>query len=258
MNLLFFDIDGTLTDNETGLVPKSTINAVKQASANGNLCFINSGRPMSIIEPRFVEMMDGVISGLGTYIECKGEVLFYKPLDDDLCKKIMELAIACHVECSFEGRDYTYNLEHYEDAMFNFLNKDFKEKKFRIKYYPCEDIKFEKFCRVINDIGDQKTFDDFVCQYFDKIDRGHNFVEYQRKGVSKASGIEFLQKHYGVDLEHCYAFGDSNNDWSMLSHVKHSVLMGNGEESLKGKVEFVSTDSGVDGIEVALKHYELI
>ncbi|MBR3841500.1 MAG: HAD hydrolase family protein, partial [Erysipelotrichales bacterium] len=55
-----------------------------------------------------------------------------------------------------------------------------------------------------------------------------------------------------------YVFGDSTNDLPMLEHVKHSVLMGNGNPTLKDKVEYITTLSSVDGIENALKHYGLI
>ena len=43
--LLFFDIDGTLlAGGIPGYIPDSTIEALKQAQANGHYIFINSGR----------------------------------------------------------------------------------------------------------------------------------------------------------------------------------------------------------------------
>lgn len=41
---LFFDVDGTLIDEQTKIVPESTLRAVKQARENGHLVFINTGR----------------------------------------------------------------------------------------------------------------------------------------------------------------------------------------------------------------------
>ena len=44
----------------------------------------------------------------------------------------------------------------------------------------------------------------------------------------------------------------------MLKAVRHSVLMGNGTEHLKPKVEFVTRNVEDDGIAYALRHYGLI
>ena len=37
---LFFDVDGTLIDEQTKIVPESTLRALKQARENGHLVFI--------------------------------------------------------------------------------------------------------------------------------------------------------------------------------------------------------------------------
>lgn len=42
--LLFFDIDGTLLDNDTNQVPDSTIKALKKAQAAGHKIFLCTGR----------------------------------------------------------------------------------------------------------------------------------------------------------------------------------------------------------------------
>ena len=44
----------------------------------------------------------------------------------------------------------------------------------------------------------------------------------------------------------------------MLQAVKHSIVMGNGDEKAKEIAEFVTHDCADDGIEYACKHYGLI
>ena len=41
---VFFDIDGTLLDNETQIVPDSTITSIERLRENGHQCFICTGR----------------------------------------------------------------------------------------------------------------------------------------------------------------------------------------------------------------------
>ena len=51
--IAFFDIDGTLTSEIDGSLPKSAINAIRHARTFGHLMFINTGRCFQNVEPRF-------------------------------------------------------------------------------------------------------------------------------------------------------------------------------------------------------------
>ncbi len=82
MKALFFDIDGTLIDNETKQVPKSALKAIKEAREAGHLTFINTGRVECIIENiknRF--NMDGYICGCGTQIVIGDKTIFEKRIE---------------------------------------------------------------------------------------------------------------------------------------------------------------------------------
>lgn len=256
--LLFFDIDGTLTNEETGIIPEKTKEALKKAKANGHKCFLNSGRTLAIIDKQFIDLVDGVVAGLGTCILLNNEIIMYREANQALCKSIMELALKCNVECYFEDKDSMYTLPNYRFEMFRDIKEDHLNRKYVVKEYPCEDITFDKFCMMEDENGDYETFDAFVGNYFRKIDRGNSFFEYEALGYSKASGIDYLCEYFHTTLDNCYAFGDSTNDLPMLKHVPHSILMGNGTQSLREYVEYVTTSSATDGIENALKHYGLI
>ena len=45
--LIFFDIDGTIIPEDTGVIPESTKEAINKAKDNGHLVFINTGRTFS-------------------------------------------------------------------------------------------------------------------------------------------------------------------------------------------------------------------
>lgn len=55
------------------------------------------------------------------------------------------------------------------------------------------------------------------------------------KGFSKGTGILKVCEMLGIDINDTYAFGDSNNDISMLKTVGHAIVMGNGTEEAKRK-----------------------
>lgn len=76
--------------------------------------------------------------------------------------------------------------------------------------------------------------------------------------VSKSVAIKELLDYFGLKKEEAIAFGDGENDIDMLELVDLGIAMGNANEKLKSTANFVTKDSSEDGIEWALKKYELI
>ena len=50
--VIFFDIDGTIVDDGTQIIPRSTIESVEKLRALGHIPVVNTGRPYSHIDPR--------------------------------------------------------------------------------------------------------------------------------------------------------------------------------------------------------------
>ena len=103
-----------------------------------------------------------------------------------------------------------------------------------------------------------KDFCDFTKDLFDFIDHGNGGGEMVPKGHSKATGIDFVLNHYNIDDKDSYAFGDSNNDIHMFERVTNSIVMGNGNPELFENATFVTKDIDEDGIEHAMKHFNII
>ena len=118
--IVFFDIDGTLIDEETHLIPNSTKEALKNLKANGNLAFINTGRPIFEITDYIRSFdFDGYICGCGTYIEFNNEVLFYKSLGNKLSLELAKDIKLFNLEGILEGR---YDI--YFDKIENIKNSN--------------------------------------------------------------------------------------------------------------------------------------
>lgn len=75
------------------------------------------------------------------------------------------------------------------------------------------------------------------------------------KGVTKATGIEAIRKHYGIPLEHVIALGDNENDMDMISYAGVGVAMGNATEELKAVANFVTLTNDEDGLVYALERF---
>lgn len=75
--IAFFDIDGTLTSEIDGSIPQSAITAIRKARANGNLMFLNTGRCIQNVEPRFQEVALTDLSADAALIFTAAERIFY-------------------------------------------------------------------------------------------------------------------------------------------------------------------------------------
>ena len=99
--ILFFDIDGTLIDEETDVVPESAKKALAAAKEKGHLLFICSGRCLAIIPQNVVELgFDGLIGGCGTYIEMEGKEVYHHTLPMELQKEIIKDLEKYHIDLS--------------------------------------------------------------------------------------------------------------------------------------------------------------
>lgn len=260
IKIAFFDIDGTLTSEVDGRVPEDAAAAIARARANGNLMFINTGRCFQNVESRFREVgWDGYVCGCGTNIYCGGQDVLHVSQTHSTTMRILNAARQTDVDILFESRiqvafDLSRPLRH-PDALRQyqaFVNR---------QYDMPEDLEnpnffSDKFVIWYQEEAQLTAFRQVSDRWFTCIDRGGTFREFVPHGYSKASGIQYVLDYYGLDLTDAYAFGDSNNDLSMLSYVPHSIAMGNASpQSLFDQVEYVTAKSSCGGIRQALEHF---
>ena len=75
-----------------------------------------------------------------------------------------------------------------------------------------------------------------------------HLLEIMARGVTKATGIESMLKHYGISKDDAIAFGDNFNDREMLKYVGFSVAMGNSPDEIKSLANEVTDSNNDDGI----------
>ena len=67
-------------------------------------------------------------------------------------------------------------------------------------------------------------------------------------GYSKATGIEQLINHLGINWKNTYAFGDSMNDYEMLQVCNYGVAMKNACQELKAGADNICESVENDGV----------
>ena len=78
------------------------------------------------------------------------------------------------------------------------------------------------------------------------------------KGNGKADGIQATLERFGLASDEIIAFGDGENDITMLQMAGIGVAMGNAKQIVKGAADFVTLPVREDGVCAALRHFGLL
>lgn len=85
------------------------------------------------------------------------------------------------------------------------------------------------------------------------------FYEATVKGVSKSASLARVCERLGIERSEVMAFGDAQNDMSMLDFAGHSVAMGNACTELKAMADEITLSNNEDGIAVSLtRHFDFL
>lgn len=251
--VVFFDLDGTLFDNEKN-VSDENVAAINELRENNILPIISTGR--NIFEIQYVidaTGIDSLVSANGSYVQYQGKKLKAEKISDSVIEEILAFAKQQGDVISF-----------YNNAEFALTaENDLTKVNYRLlRLTPHVDPTFYKthevnFLNVFNYDKD-KLYQDHFKGKLSLVRNNPRCMDTMNWGVSKQTGIQaMLQK---VDLGNIpsYAFGDQLNDLQMFSEVDYPIAMGNGHPDVKAKASFVTTANVDHGIVNGLKHYHLI
>lgn len=257
---MFFDIDGTLRDEVTGVVSKETRLAVKEARNNGHIAFLNTGRSLAELDGEIMDVgFDGVVCGCGTYVDFRGKNLVKESITGKEAEHIVQLLEKYKVQGLLEGQKYFY-ISRFTTNKKLLEVKDYfgLEVNRKCRFWQDETPEFQKFTVWLNDDSDFWGFMEQIKERFTYIKRDHDFYEIIPKGYSKATGMKYMVKHLGISEAHTLAIGDSTNDLAMLEYAGISVAMGNSSDTVKQQVDFVTKSVDEEGVAYALEHFGFV
>lgn len=251
--IVFFDIDGTIYDRKIDVTEK-TKDAIKLLRQNGHMAFIATGRPMSMVNEMFLNIgFDGINAACGNYIVFHDKLMFNNEIPNDIINEVIRLSEENDIDIVFEGKDALFSNKRKSNNAFMRLDFNFK-----MKDWHEEKVVANKFSLEANNRDRFNKMKPFLLKHFTIIDRESDFVEVVPKGYSKATGIEYIIKHFDMPWQSTYAFGDSENDLDMMKYVCNSVAMGNAVDQIKSISKYVTDTIFDDGVYKGLKMLELI
>ena len=270
--LIFLDIDGTLTPAGNNNPPESAMIAVKAAQAKGHKVFLCTGRNPAMLAPVLALGFDGAVAGAGGYIFTNDEVLFDCPMKPEEFETGMRLLGENGVFRTIEARDATWG----DEELGDFLAQAGEENS--------ELVRWRKALADQLNIRPMSEYDGspiykivFMCREAeqlqparDALERQYHFVvqdvaahhclngELINRKYDKGKGVRIVAEHYGMDIADTIGFGDSMNDLEMIETVGCSVCMANGSPALQAKSDLVCPAVEEDGLYKAFEQLELM
>ena len=236
---LFFDIDGTLVSELTGVMPESAERAVAKTRKAGNLVFINSGRTMGSMKTILPGMKaDGYLCGCGTQLWIGGKVIYWKSIPGDRAAAIKKAIVDFGFDGVLEGADNCYFRKGYSRIPLISSLKKSMEEQGNLSPFDWDDdcYEFDKFCVSADEKSDREGFFRFLAPDFQVIDRGGDFYECVPRGHDKATAIDRILKELGMSREDAWVFGDSSNDLACFQYAQNAVLMGKHDKVLEQRL----------------------
>lgn len=259
--VVFFDIDGTVVDYETQIIPESAAEAIRLLRKNGHLPIVNTGRPIGHVDPR-VQKLDfgGWICSCGMELILDGEMIYKDYPTKEECDFILDLAHRCRMAIQTEAHD---SLLFDADLPYHPLGLREAERLAAqgLRVAPIqetEDLQFIKFVTYDTPGCDREAFIRGVAPYFDAIVRANTMMEFIKKDHSKAEGMERFLSKLHVPREEIFAIGDSENDLPMFAMAGTTICLGDGVEAVKAAADYVTDPVLGDGVFNALRHFGLI
>jgi Cof subfamily protein (haloacid dehalogenase superfamily) len=82
-------------------------------------------------------------------------------------------------------------------------------------------------------------------------------IEVMNKEVSKGYAVSKLAEMFSIDKSEIITIGDNENDISMIEYAGLGVAMGNAEQCLKDKADYVTADYMDDGVAMVIEKFIL-
>jgi len=255
--IVFFDVDGTLYSEVDREIPESTKVAIKRLHERGIKIVIATGRPHHLCNELIALGIDTIISSNGALVKDQSKVIHKSVISQ---KTVQEL--------SYYAELHGHSISYFTDSIS--MNGIGMEEK-RVRNALLETLGLSDYPSKINTLSEEIYC---VCLYADESEakkfidnfphlqfvRFHGYVMniLEKTAVSKSEAVKKVLDYYNITVNNAIAFGDGGNDLDMLEYVGLGIAMGNGEERLKQRADFVTKKASEDGISYALTNFGII
>ena len=274
---ILLDIDGTLTNSKKEITPL-TKEVLLKAQAKGIRLVIASGRPAKglfqygdQLEMRYIHGVFVCYNG-ARVVDCEtGDVLVDITIDKETTKEVLRHMKNFNVKPVITHGSHMV-VEDVYNCMVNDHGREFNVIEYESRmngYRLMETEDLENFIDFpVNKIltaGDS----DYLEQHYKEMSApfegrlsmmftANFYYEFTAMNVNKGRSLALAMERLGIKPEECIAFGDAQNDISMLEFAGIGVAMGNAQKAVLEMADEITDDNEHDGIAKSLlKHIDL-
>lgn len=265
-DICFFDIDGTLAwqdprlaqdlpEDERDLSPypnEAVSQAIREFVANGNMAFICTGRTLSCIHPKLLELpWTGIVCLAGGYAEINGHAIRDLSMTPSMLQRLAPYLEQSGEVIRFEGLNGVVRMSADAPDAPGYA-RTLGDAVTQLQHYSAYKILMST--SLANHIAQDKALEPLLC--FNELEL--EVTEISPRECTKRGGIQsvldVLDPHHGT----VYGIGDAGNDVSLMNAVDVGIAMGNAPDYLKKRADYITDSVDKDGVVKALEHFRLI
>lgn len=265
-DICFFDIDGTLAwqdpklaqelpEDERDLSPypnEAVSQAIRDFVAKGNMAFICTGRTLSCIHPKLLELpWTGIVCLAGGYVELEGHVIRDLAMTPGMLQRLAPYLEQSGEVIRFEGLNGVVRMSIDAPDTPGYA-RTLGDAVTQLQHYSAYKILMST--SLANRIAQDKALEPLLC--FNELEL--EVTEISPRECTKRGGIQSvldaLDPHHGT----VYGIGDASNDVSLMNAVDVGIAMGNAPDYLKKRADYITDSVDHDGVIKALEHFRLI
>ncbi|SDC06588.1 hypothetical protein SAMN05421734_10453 [Pelagirhabdus alkalitolerans] len=230
------DLDGTLVDHGERYVSDRMIKAVNDAREQGIEVVIATGRhrstSLAIAEQLQVDYM--ITLNGGEIWTRDGELIERAAIDEETVKEIIKI--------------------HQQNETYHWLVSDERIYRGELPDNYLEHTWIKFGFHVEDDQQREKMRAQFAQMPTIELSNSSlKNMELNRKGTHKKAAIERLIKSKGIEFDAVMAIGDSMNDIKMIESAGIGVAMGNGQDEVKEKANYITKSLHQEGAAYAIE-----
>ncbi len=258
IKLIASDMDGTLLD-ENSHVPEETFELIHQLRQKGVVFVASSGRRYNTLRWLFEPVADEMdyVASLGGEVYADGKLLDLEVFSHASVLKLCEIcgSFDC-LHIALYDEEHTFLLDDLSEYVRE-VDKDLPNAQ-RVDDPPeptTDIIKIGICCERPNDIMDMAyVLERELGDLFTFMPSGSKWIDVTPSIVNKATGLDQILRYRGIKPSEVMCFGDSMNDYHILRHVGHPMVMANARYAVRQTPGATIIDSNVHhGVQQAMR-----
>lgn len=264
--LIVSDFDGTLADSDNK-VSGAVIKAIEEYRSLGGIFAVCTGRILPSVLPRLKEMgLSGLaVASQGSTIAdiATGRLLREAGLvpEDaaEICAALEEVGATVQLYTTYgfysDMKEDDEFLKLYEKITgLKAAHSDNKLSQF-VSDNSVKAVKVASLCYAEDR---QKLFDILAEKFGDRFEitcSASVLVEVSPRGETKGTALRFLSEYYNIPLSETVAIGDNLNDLTMIELAGTGVAVGNAEEELKARADYVTVTNDEGAVKKVIEKF---